>query len=312
VGIAQGPGRFGAVLTAMVTPFDASGALDVDAALALARYLVAHGSDGLVLTGTTGEAPVLSDAEAIELWRTLAEALTVPVLAGTGTADTRHSIERTKAAEAAKVAGALVVAPYYSRPSQAGLTAHFRALAQCTALPLLLYDIPVRTGRRIELDTMLGLAAECPNVVGVKDASGDVGRAATLAEHAPGGFELYSGEDRLTLALLAVGAVGTVSVESHWAGDELSHMLGSFAKGDVEAARAANAALLESHDFQSTDAYPNPLPAKAACRALGLAVGQCRLPLGPAPAELDEAARGVLARLGRDLPGARSAERAVG
>lgn len=312
MGIAQGSGRFGAVLSAMVTPFDDSGALDVDAAVSLARHLVAHGSDGLVLTGTTGEAPVLSDAEAAELWRAVAEALTVPVLAGTGTADTRHSIERTKMAAQAKVAGALVVTPYYSRPSQAGLRAHFRALSEATTLPLVLYDIPARTGRRIELDTMLALAAECHRVVAVKDASGDVGRAARLADQAPAGFELYSGDDRLTLALLSVGAVGTISVESHWAGDEVAHMVGAFAKGDVEGARAANACLVESHDFQSTDAYPNPLPAKAACRALGLAVGQCRLPLGPAPAELDEAARGVLARLGHRLTGDSTADRAVG
>ncbi|MDE3087451.1 MAG: 4-hydroxy-tetrahydrodipicolinate synthase [Acidobacteriota bacterium] len=302
MGIAQGPGRFGAVLTAMVTPFDPAGALDVDAALALARHLVSHGSDGIVVTGTTGESPVLTDEETVALWRALAESLTVPVVAGTGTADTRHSIERTRLATEAGVDGVLVVTPYYNRPSQEGLAGHFRAVAEATSLPVLLYDIPVRSGRRIELPTMLELARSGGNIVGVKDASGDLDGAARLVAAAPGGFELYSGDDSLTLALLAVGAVGAVSVESHWAGEEVSHMLAAFAKGDVEGAQMANASLLESHRFQSTPAYPNPLPAKAACRALGLAVGQCRPPMGEAPAELDEMAGAVLAGLGRPVP----------
>jgi len=312
MGIAQGPGRFGAVLTAMVTPFDQSGALDVDGAVVLGRHLVAHGSDGLVAAGTTGEGPVLSDAELVELWRALAEALTVPVVAGTGTCDTRHSIELTRLAEQSKVAGALVVTPYYSRPPQGGLAAHFRAVAEATTLPVLLYDIPVRTARRIEPSTILQLASSVGNIVGVKDATGDVGGAARLVAAAPSGFELYSGEDRLTLALLAVGAVGTISVESHWAGDVLAQMVAAFAKGDVEGAEALNVALLESHDFQSGDLYPNPLPAKAACRALGLPVGQCRLPLGPSTAELDELARQVVARVAQGAGTERSTAAAVG
>ena len=302
MGIAQGPGRFGAVLTAMVTPFDRSGALDIDAAVALARHLLAHGSDGIVVTGTTGESPVLTDEEAVDLWRALAEALTVPVLAGTGTADTGHSVERTRRATEAGVDGVLVVTPYYSRPSQTGLAAHFRAVAEATPLPVLLYDVPVRTGRRLETETTLELASGVRNIVGVKDASDDVDRTARLVACAPDGFEVYSGSDGLTLALLAVGAVGCVSVESHWAGDEVAQMLAAFAKGDVEGAQTANAALLESHRFQSTADYPNPLPAKAACRALGLAVGQCRPPMGEAPAELDDMARAVLAGLGRAAP----------
>lgn len=306
--MAQGPGRFGAVLTAMVTPFDDDGALDVDAAVALARYLVSHGSDGVVVTGTTGEAPVLSDDEVAELWRTLAQALTVPVVAGTGTNDTRHTVERTKTATQAGVDGILVVTPYYSRPSQAALAAHFAAAASVTDLPVLLYDVPVRTGRRIELDTMVRLGTGTKNIVGVKDAAGDVAGSARLVASAPPGFEVYSGDDSLTLALLAVGAVGAVSVESHWAGDEVSQMMTAFGKGDVDGAQALNAALLESHRFQSSEAFPNPLPAKAACRALGLAVGECRPPMGRGGPELDELARRVLAGLGRSLP----ADRAVG
>jgi 4-hydroxy-tetrahydrodipicolinate synthase len=283
----------------MVTPFDDAGALDLDGAVTLARWLVDHGSDGLVVTGTTGEGPVLSDAECTDLWRAVSEAVTAPVLAGTGNNDTRHSIELTKKATDVGVDGVLVVTPYYTRPSQHGLADHFVAVADSTALPVLLYDIPVRTGRRIDHDTMLRLARSVPNIVGVKYAAGDVPAAARLMAEAPDAFELYSGDDVLTLALMAVGAVGVVSVASHWAGVEIGDMLSAFAKGDVDAARAINARLIESYDFESTDAHPNPLPAKAACRALGLPAGQCRPPLGAAAPELEGQARLVMSRLGR-------------
>ncbi|HUY20867.1 MAG TPA: 4-hydroxy-tetrahydrodipicolinate synthase [Acidimicrobiales bacterium] len=296
-----GAGRFGAVVTAMVTPFDDAGILDVDGAVTLARWLTAHGSDGLVVAGTTGEGPVLSDAELGELWRAVSEAVTVPVIAGTGSNDTRHSIECTKLAADAGAAAALVVTPYYSRPSQAGLAAHFAAVASATALPVLLYDIPVRAGRKIAHDTMVHLARDVPTIVGVKDAAGDPAASARVVAETPDGFELYSGDDALTLPLLAVGAVGVVSVASHWAGSEMGDVVAAFAKGDADGARMANAALFESYDFESSEAFPNPLPAKAACRVLGLPVGQCRLPLGVAPPELEERARGVLRRLGRDV-----------
>ncbi len=304
-----GPGRFGAVITAMVTPFDAAGALDVDGAVTLARWLTSHGSDGLVVAGTTGEGPVLADAELGQLWQAVAEAVTVPVIAGTGSNDTRHTIECTKLAEAAGVAAALVVTPYYSRPSQAGISAHFRAAAAATRLPVMLYDIPVRAGRRIGRDTMVGLALDVKNIVAVKDATADPAGSARLIAEAPEGFELYSGDDALTLPLLAVGAVGAVSVASHWAGEEISDMVAAWFKGDTQGAQMTNARLLESYDFESSEAFPNPLPAKAACRVLGLPVGQCRLPLGTGPAELEEQARGVLSNLGRDvhaLAGARA------
>jgi 4-hydroxy-tetrahydrodipicolinate synthase len=292
---------FGAVVTAMVTPFDEHGALDLDGAVRLARWLVAHGSDGLVVAGTTGEGPVLRDDEKVALWRAVAEAVSVPVIAGTGTADTAHSIELTRAATAAGVDAVLVVTPYYSRPSQAGLAAHFEAVAAATTLPVVLYDIPARTGRGIARDTLCGLARRVPNIVAVKDAAGDVAATAHLVAQAPGGFAVYSGEDVQTLPLLAVGAVGVISVASHWAGPEMGEVVQAFAKGDVDGARATNARLLESFDFESDEQYPNPLPAKAAIRALGLPAGQCRLPLGPAPEALDQRARAVLAGLGRSL-----------
>lgn len=294
--------RFGSVITAMVTPFDSSGALDVDGAAALARWLTDHGSDGLVVAGTTGEGPVLTDDELAELLRAVTAAVTVPVVAGCGSNDTAHTVELVRIAEGAGVAGALVVTPYYNRPSQAGIAAHFRAVAASTSLPVLVYDIPARTGRRVERATMLELATGVANIVGVKDASGDPAGSARLVEEAPAGFELYSGDDVLTLPLLAVGAVGVISVASHWAGTEMAEMIGCFAKGDTDGARAVNGRLLPSYAFESSEAFPNPLPAKAALRALGLPAGQCRLPMGPAPAELDQAAVAELTRLGRVVP----------
>jgi 4-hydroxy-tetrahydrodipicolinate synthase len=289
--------RFGAVVTAMVTPFGSDGALDLDAAVHLARWLADHGSDGLVVAGTTGEGPVLTDDERRDLWRAVVEAVTVPVIAGTGTNDTRHSIELTKTATKVGVDGVLLVTPYYSRPSQAGLFEHFSAVAAATDLPVVLYDIPVRSGRRIATATMLRLATETPNVVAVKDATGDPAGAARLLVHAPGSFDLYSGDDSLTLPLVAVGGVGIISVCAHWAGQEMAEMVAAAAKGDLDTARTLNARLVESYDFESTDEFPNPLPAKAACRALGLPVGQCRPPMGAAPPELEGEALRLLTRL---------------
>ena len=290
-------GRFGAVGCAMVTPFDEEGRLDLDAAVDLARWLGAHGNDFLVLAGTTGESPVLSDGEKNDLWRAVVEAVTIPVVAGTSTYDTVHSVELTRAAKRAGASGILAVTPYYNRPSQAGLEAHFRAVHEAAdGLPVLLYDIPVRSGRKISADLMIRLARD-EVIVGVKDATGDPAGSAALIADAPDGFELYSGNDGDTLPLLAVGAVGVISVESHWAGELVSEMVSAFRKGDVDHARAVNARLVPSHRFQSSDDAPNPVPAKAVMRALGHAVGQCRLPMGPAPAGLDEAAATLIEQM---------------
>jgi 4-hydroxy-tetrahydrodipicolinate synthase len=298
------PARFGSVVTAMVTPFDEDGALDADGAATLARWLVDHGSEALVVAGTTGESPVLSDAELGDLWRAVSEAVTVPVIAGTGSNDTHHSVVCTKLAKDVGAAAALVVTPYYSRPSQVGLDTHFRAVAGATNLPVVLYDIPVRSGRRIELDTMVRLAREVPTIVAVKDATADPARAARVVAETPESFQLYSGDDALTLPLLAVGAVGAVSVASHWAGEEIADVVASWFKGDAEGARLANGNLFDSYAFESSDEFPNPLPAKAALRVLGLPAGQCRPPMGAAPAALEDRARAVLAGLGRTVPAA--------
>jgi 4-hydroxy-tetrahydrodipicolinate synthase len=290
-------GRFGAIATAMVTPFDENGKLDLDGARQLANHLITTGSEALVVAGTTGEAPVLSDSERRDLWHAVAEISSVPVIAGSTTNDTAHSVEMTRAAEAAGVAGILAVTPYYSRPSQVGIARHFTAVAEATALPVMIYDIPVRTGRKVSTETLLRLARETRNILGVKDAAGDVAGSARLMAEAPAGFDLYSGEDSLTLPLLAVGAVGAVSVASHWIGPELATMVGAYLAGEVETARQLNADLIDAVAFQSSDEAPNPLPAKAMMRALGLPSGDCRLPHGPAPGWLEERAEAVLADL---------------
>jgi 4-hydroxy-tetrahydrodipicolinate synthase len=293
------PGRFGALLTAMVTPFDSNGALDLDGVATVARHLVDNGSDGLVVAGTTGESPVLSHDEKLDLFRATLDAINVPVLAGTTTNDTAQSVDLTREVSALGVAGILAVTPYYSRPSQAGLAAHFTAVAEAAGdLPVLLYDIPIRAGRKISHDTMLGLAREVPNIVGVKDAAGDPYAAARLLAEAPDGFELYSGDDGFTLPLLAIGACGLISVASHWCGPQIREMIIAFSKGDVDEARRINATLLESFVFETGDDAPNPLPSKVMLQLLGVHDGQCRLPMGPPPAGLEEQARQVLDRLG--------------
>ena len=290
--------RFGRVLTAMVTPFDEEGALDLDAVAVLARHLADHGSDGLVVGGTTGESAVLTDPERLDLIRATAEAVTIPVIAGTTTNDTAHSLELTRHARSLGADAILAVTPYYNRPSQAGLHAHFLACAQATELPVIVYDIPARTGRKIAASTILDLAQRQANVVALKEASGDIANAAELIAAAPSGFEVYSGDDALTLSLMAVGAVGVISVASHWVGAEMKAAMEAFARGDVTEAILLNKRLLESYRFEGSERWPNPEPSKAILRAQGLPVGNCRLPMGPADPELDAAAVALLARLG--------------
>lgn len=298
----SGPGRFGAVVTAMATPFHDDGRLDLDGATTLARWVVDHGSEALVVGGTTGESPVLSDAEKLELWRAVSDAVTVPVIAGAGTNDTAHSVWLTRQATDVGVAGILAVTPYYSRPGQAGLEAHFRAVAAATHLPVLIYDIPIRTGRKVAHDVLVRLATDVPNIVGVKDAAGDVAASARLVAAAPTGFELYSGSDDQTLPLLAIGAAGVVGVATHWTGRLHGRMLDAFWKGEVDVARDINSGLLPSYGFETGDSAPNPMPTKAMLRVLGLPAGQCRLPLGPAPAGLEDDARRVLDGLTGEAP----------
>lgn len=291
--------RFGRVLTAMVTPFDAEGRLDLDVARTLARYLQDHGNDGIVVAGTTGESPVLTDDERLSLFAAVIEAVDVPVIAGTGTNDTAHSVHLTKEAEALGAAGVLAVCPYYNRPSQAGISAHVRAMAAATTLPVMVYDIPVRTGRKITTANLLAMFREVPNIVALKDAAGNPGETAALISSLPDGAEVYSGDDGLTLPLLASGAVGVVGVATHWTGTDHQEMFDLWEKGDIERARLVNSRMLESFAFETGDDAPNPIPTKAMMRHLGIAVGQARLPMGDAPAFVDERAPQVLANLQR-------------
>jgi 4-hydroxy-tetrahydrodipicolinate synthase len=284
----------------MVTPFDADGALDLDAAATIARWLQEQGNDGLVIAGTTGEAPVLSDDERLDLFRAVSEAVTIPIVAGTGTYDTRHSIHLTKEAKACGAAAVLVVGPYYNRPPQAGLEAHFRAVAAATDLPVLLYDVPTRTGRRIAGDVLRRLFREVPNIVGFKDATGDPNATAALVADLGDAIEVYSGDDGMTLPLLAVGAVGVIGVATHWTTPEFVELFDAWAKSDVVGAREANAKLLDSFAYSNSDTCVFAQAAKAALEVLGLPAGECRLPVGPPPAGTDDRARDVLRALGRE------------
>jgi 4-hydroxy-tetrahydrodipicolinate synthase len=289
-------GRFGSVLTAMVTPFDAGGALDLDGAAALGRWLVEHGSDGLVVSGTTGEAPVLSEREKLDLCRAVSEAVTAPVVFGAGTNNTAESIALAREASAAGASAVLVVGPYYNRPPQSGIEAHFHAVAAATELPLVIYDVPARTGRRIAHDVLVSLFRGVSNIVGIKDATGDPPAAARLIADV-NGLDLYSGDDAMTLPLLAVGACGVVGVATHWAGLEFQEMIAAFEKGDIAHAREVNARLGESYAYANSETCVFSQSAKAMMRTLGLAVGECRLPLGPAPDGTEARAREVYANL---------------
>jgi 4-hydroxy-tetrahydrodipicolinate synthase len=289
--------RFGEVMTAMVTPFDADGKLDLDAAQQVARWHVENGNDGLVIAGTTGEAATLTDEEQLDLIKAVCEAVTVPVIGGAGSNDTAHAIYLTKAMKGLGCAGVLTVTPYYNRPSQAGIEGHFRAVAAATDLPVILYDIPIRTGRKVNNDVLLRLARECSNIVAVKDAANDLAMSARLIAEAPAGFELVSGNDDMTLGLLAVGGVGVIGVATAWSAREHKDMITSFKKGDVDHARNVNARLIESYLFETGDANPNPQPTKAMLRTLGLPVGHCRPPMDGEPSDLESRAKSVYANL---------------
>ncbi len=293
---------FGATLTAMVTPFKEDSSLDLDGAQKLAQYLVQNGNEGVVVAGTTGESPTLTHDEQIALVAAVKEALPDhPVVAGAGSNNTKAAIELTERATAAGADGLLHVTPYYNRPSQEGLRQHFTAVCEASHLPAVLYDIPVRTGRKISSDLLLDLFA-LPTVVGLKDAAGDPGETADViarAEAAGLDISVYSGDDTLTLPLLAVGAVGVIGVATHWAGAEMAEMIAAYHKGDVQLARQINARLIPSYNFETGDIAPNPIPSKVMMNLLGVEVGECRSPMGPIPNGLADTARQVLTGLDR-------------
>lgn len=286
VGPAGRPGRpFGTVLTAMVTPFTAAGELDLNRVGELAERLVEAGNDGLVVNGTTGESPTTSDAEKQAIVRATVQAVgdRATVVAGVGTYDTAHSIELAKAAEQAGAHGALIVSPYYSRPQQAGLLAHFTAVADATGLPVLLYDIPPRAVVAIEPDTLIALARH-PRITGVKDAKGDLYAGSTVL--AGSDLAYYSGDDPLNLPWLSVGAVGVVSIIGHIVGPHLRAMVDAALADDYVTARKLHLALLPAHRAMSrTGGGAGLVFAKAALRLAGFDVGDPRLPQIPATAE---------------------------
>ena len=274
---------FGRVLTAMITPFTDDGSLDLDGAAALARWLQEEGNEGLVVAGTTGEAPTLSDDEKLSLWAAVSDAVTIPVVAGSTGADTAHSAHLTAEASKLGVAGILALCPYYNRPSQAGIEAHLRSVAEATDLPVVVYDIPMRTGRKIATDVLARLSHDVANVIGVKDAAGNPAETARLVATAPQGFEVYSGDDAMTLPLLAVGAVGLIGVATHWVAPDVVEMFDRWDAGDAVGARAVNDRLLDSWAFETGDDAPNPGPTKAMLRHLGRPAGPCRPPMGSDP-----------------------------
>jgi 4-hydroxy-tetrahydrodipicolinate synthase len=294
----MGAARFGRVLTAMVTPFTDAGDLDLDGAASLARWLVAHGSEGLVVAGTTGEGPTLSDDEKVELWTAVREAVDVPLVAGSGSNDTRHTRHLSERAAATGVDGLLVVAPYYNKPSQAGFDLHFRAVAEATDLPIVVYDIPGRTGRKVDTEVLVRLANEVPTIAGLKDAAGNPGETARVIASTPDTFDVWSGDDPMTLPLLAVGAVGVIGTATHWVGEPMVELIDAFQKGDLDRARELNESMFESFWYASRESAQFALAVKVAMRVLGQPAGPCRLPIGPEPAELEAEARAMLARTG--------------
>ncbi|MEM7322730.1 MAG: 4-hydroxy-tetrahydrodipicolinate synthase [Actinomycetota bacterium] len=291
--------RFGSVLTAMVTPFNADGSLDLDGAKKLAKYLVANGNDGVVVAGTTGESPTITYEEQRELFVAVREAVPDAVMiAGAGSNDTATSIKNTKMATETGADAILSVTPYYNRPSQAGLLEHFKASAAATDLPVMLYDVPPRSARKIDTATIVELS-KVDNIVALKDAAGDPSETASLIAQVDDDFEVYSGDDSLTLPFLSVGAVGVVGVVTHYVGREMAEMIRAFGDGKVTEAMELNQKMMTAYAHFGYDDAPSPVPTKSMMNVLGQPVGQCRLPMGPAPADMDDRSRQVLTALGR-------------
>jgi 4-hydroxy-tetrahydrodipicolinate synthase len=287
-------GRFGSVVTAMVTPFRDDFTLDLEGAQALATYLLDNGSDTVLVAGTTGEGPTISHDEKGRLLRAVVEAAQGRgnVWCNTGTYNTEESIELTQEAEAAGADAALVVTPYYNKPPQRGLMAHFTKVADSTELPVILYNIPGRTACLIEVDTLLRLA-EVDNIVGVKDSTGDLQAAGRIIIETSDDFDLYSGDDWATFPLVCMGAAGIVSVASHLVGQDIKEMVDLAKTGDVASAWKIHSRLLPL--FKGLFITSNPIPVKAALQIAGRPVGPPRLPLveatGEERAQIEQAMR---------------------
>jgi len=290
--------ELGCALTAMVTPFDAEGEVDFTRTAELAERLVATGSDGIVVVGTTGESPTLTHREKLDLFRSVVEAVAgrAAVIAGTGTNNTRDSIELTGEAEGTGVDAVILVGPYYNKPSQEGLYRHFSSIAAQTELPVVLYNVPTRTAKNVEIKTVLRLA-EIPNVVALKEASGDMRQISELCRLVPDGFAIYSGDDFLTLPMLALGARGVISVVSNLAGRMVTDMIAAFRAGDTARAAALHHALFPLCEACFLESG-SPSCIKRALEICGFPVGGVRLPLAEASEADTEKIRAVCERMG--------------
>jgi 4-hydroxy-tetrahydrodipicolinate synthase len=271
---------FGKVATAMVTPFDHKGNIDFEKTTQLINYLISNGSDALVIAGTTGESPTLSTEEKLALFRHSVKVVDgrVPVVAGTGSNNTYASIELTKKAEETGVDAIMIVAPYYNKPNQEGLYQHFKTIAESTELPVMLYNIPGRSVINMSVDTIVRLA-ELPNVVALKDASGDLDAMTAIIAQTSNDFALYSGDDGLTLPVLAIGGTGIISVASHIIGNEMQEMVKLYESGNPKEAAKIHQRIVPV--MKSLFAAPSPTPVKTALQLKGLDVGSVRLPLVP-------------------------------
>lgn len=272
--------NFGQILTAMVTPFNDQEEIDFEQTRTLINHLIANGSDGLVVAGTTGESATLSTEEKIALFRFVVEVVDgrVPVIAGTGTNSTKTSIELSKQAEMCGVDGLMLVNPYYNKPSQEGLYQHFKHIANETSLPCMLYNIPGRSAVNMEPETIIRLA-EVENIVSVKEASADLDAMTQIIHETPKSFTLYSGDDGLTLPVLAIGGVGVVSVSSHILGNEMQALINHFNRGELKEAAELNGTLRPM--MRAMFKQPSPAPVKAALNMKGIHVGDVRLPMLP-------------------------------
>lgn len=289
---------FGNVLTAMVTPFKKDLSVDYGMAEKLAVHLAKNGSDGLVLHGTTGESPTLTHDEEYELYRAVKKALKgtgCKIVAGTGSNSTATTIKSTKEAEKIGVDGAMIVVPYYNKPPQEGLYQHFKAVADNTSLPLIIYNIPGRTGKNMETETVARLA-ELKNYVAVKEASGNLDQVAAVRKATPKEFLIYSGDDNLTYPIMERGGIGVISVASHLAGPEIKKMVSLFLEGKKAEARKIHDRLMPL--FEGIFITTNPIPVKAALNMIGHNVGGVRLPLVDATEAEKASVRKVLKDLG--------------
>ncbi len=294
---------FGRVLTAMITPFKEDGSVNYDMAAQLAAYLANNGTDTLVVCGTTGEAPTLTWEEEYQLFSVVLEAVDqkAKVIAGCGSNSTKEAIAATQKAAKIDIDGTLQVVPYYNKPPQAGLYQHFQAVAQASPdLPLLLYNVPGRTGQNLQPETVARLA-EVKNIVGIKESTGNIDQASEIRRLTPKEFQIYSGDDYMTLPLLAIGAKGVVSVASHLVGPKLQQMIQAFSSGQVQVATEIHLQLFPL--FKALFVTTNPIPVKQALKLQGWEVGSTRLPLCEADTSISQKLETVLKELNLIKPG---------